>query len=188
MYARTVEDASIRLRELRQEEVQDLVLAGVALGSAVVATQVLPVLALPLFIGGLVVGGLAVRALWQRWDLVDRLAGESDAYAISEVHEYALRETTMERRRTFAALIRDGLGEPDSNYARGAVAADELEGLAADLEDEGLELDPASAVACQRLLSDPTESPLFNPALPSASLRERVRHIRSGFSARRLAA
>lgn len=188
MYARTVEDASARLHELRREEIQDLVLAGVTLGSAIVATQVLPALALPLFIGGIAVGGLAVRALWQHWDLVDRLAGEPDAYAISEVHEYALRETTMERRRIFAALIRESLGTPGSACARGTVAADELEGLAADLEDEGLDLDPASAVACLRLLSDPTESPFLDAALPSAILRERVRHIRSGFTSRRRAA
>lgn len=188
MYARTVEDASERLHELRREEIQDLVLAGVALASAVVATQVVPALALPLFIGGLSVGGLAVRALWRRWDLVDRLAGEPDAYSISEVHDYALRETTMERRRTFAALIRNTLGEPGSTCARGTVAADELEGLATDLEDDELALDPASAVACMRLLTDPTESPLLDPALPGDCLRQRIRHIRSGFTSRRHAA
>lgn len=189
MYARTVEDASARLHELRQQEIQDLVLAGVALGSAVAATQLLPTLALPLFIGGLTIGGLAVRALWRRWDLVDRLAGEPDAYAISEVHEYALRETTMERRRTFATLVRNILEEPGSACRpTGTDEADELEGLAADLEDEELELDPACAVACLRLLSDPTESPLFNPALPRGSLRSRVRRIRAGFTSRRLAA
>jgi hypothetical protein len=187
MYARTVEDASARLHELRQEEIQDLVLAGVALGAAVAATQLLPVLALPLFIGGLAIGGLAVRALWRRWDLVDRLAGEPGAYTISEVHEYALRETTMERRRTFAALIHNGL-EPGSACQPMLAEADELEQLAADLEDEELELDPACAVACLRLLSDPTESPLLNPAFPRESLRSRIRQVRSGFTSRRRAA
>jgi hypothetical protein len=188
MYARTVEDASAHLHALRHEEIQDLVLAAVALGSAVAATQFLPALALPLFIGGLAIGGLGVRALWRRWDLVDRLAGEPDAYVISEVHEYALRETTMERRHTFAALIRNSLDDRGHDCRTTTAEATELEGLAADLENEELELDPACAVACLRLLSDPTESPLLDPILPRDSLLARIRQIRSGFTPRRLAA
>jgi hypothetical protein len=37
-------------------------------------------------------------------------------------------------------------------------------------------------------LSDPAVSPLLNPVLPPENLRSRVFQIRSGFSARRLAA
>jgi hypothetical protein len=179
MYARAVEDAATRLRDLRREEWEDLGLAALALAFAVAATHVHPAFALPLFVGGLAVGARGVRALWRRWDLIERLAGERDAYVISEVLAHASRETTMERRRTFAALIRSSLSEPVE--ARGSAAAEELEALASELEDGELALDPASAVACTRLLSDVVGSPLLNLALTSEELRSRVRQIRSGF-------
>jgi hypothetical protein len=132
---------------------------------------------------------LGVRALWRRWDLLERLAGERDAYVISEVLAYASREATMERRYSFAALIRHRLGDASSTFdARVHAVADELEMLASELEDGELALDPASAVACMRLLSDCAQSPLLNPALPPEDLRSRVRQIRSGFRPRRLSA
>ncbi len=62
-------------------------------------------------------------------------------------------------------------------------AADELEALARDLDDRRLALDPASAVACMRLLTGIDGSPLFNSALPPEDLRSRVYQIRSGFKA-----
>jgi hypothetical protein len=142
----------------------------------------LPPLALPLFIGGLVVGALGARAMWRRWDLLDRLAGERDAHVIAEVLAFASREATMDRRQSFAALIRARLREATlAMDARVLAVADELVALASDLEDGDLALDPASAVACMRLLSDFPASPLLNPALPTEDLRSRVRQIRSGF-------
>jgi hypothetical protein len=186
MYARAVEDAASELRHLRWEEWGDFGLAGLSLSSAVAATAVYPALALPLFVGGLVVGSRGLRALWRRWDAVDRLAGESDAYVISEVLAYATRETTMDRRRTFAALIRSRLRKPLE--PRLEVVAEELDLLACELENAELWLDPASAVACMRLLSDFTSSPLLNSALPPQDLHSRVNHIRSGFRAERVAA
>ena len=149
----------------------------------------LPSLALPLFFGGLAVGALGVRALWRRWDLVDRLAGERDAYVLPEVLEHASREATIAKRQTFAALIRSRLSEPGPGFAaRVGAAGGELEALACELADGELELDPVCAVVCMRLLSDVAESPLLNPALPPDELRSRVRQIRSGFRRRRLAA
>jgi hypothetical protein len=187
MYARAVDDAAARLRALRQEELGDLGLAALALALACAATQVRPVLAVPLFLGGLVVASLGIRALWRRWDLVERLAGERDACVIPEVMTYASREATMERRHNFAAMIRNQLQQPGFPVVeRIAAAADELEALAFELDDAALELDPASAVACMRLLSDVAESPLLNSALPPEELRSRVRQIRSGFNPRRL--
>lgn len=181
MYARAVDDAGTRLKALRREEREDVALAGVTLGLAIAAAERAPSLALPLLIGGMALGALGVRALWRHWDLVDRLAGEPDAYAIAEVLAYAARETTMQKRQRFAALIRHHL-EPMSAERPNRVgdAAEELAALADELEDEALELSPASAVACSRLLAEPTESPLLNPALPRDGLRSSVRRIRSG--------
>jgi hypothetical protein len=182
MNARAVDDAALQLRELRREAWEDLGLGALALALAVAAAQLLPGLAFPLFVGGLAIGARGMRALFRRWDLVDRLAGEGDAYVISEVLDYASRENTMERRRSFAALIRAPLDDPAEDRLR--IVAEELEALAIDLEDGELELEPSCAVACRRLLSDLDESPLLNPALRPEELRSRIHHIRHGFGPR----
>ena len=103
MYARAIEEASSRLRELRQEEWQDLGLGALSIALALAATQVRPALAMPLFLGGVVVAVRGMRALWRRWDLVERLAGERDAYVIPEVLAYAAREATVDRRHAYAS-------------------------------------------------------------------------------------
>lgn len=188
MHARAVDEAAARLRDLRREGWADLGLAVLVLGLAVGATQVHPRLALPLLIGGFFALALGVRALWRRWELVERLAAEGDAYVILEVRDYASRETGMERRQRFAALIRSTLELSTAAAEQRLLAvADELEDLASELEDDGLTLEPASAVACHRLLSEPG-SPLFDPAVRDGELRSRIRRIRSGFRPRRLAA
>ncbi len=179
MYARAVEDAAFRLRDLHRDERNELVLGAVALALSLVATAVWPELAIPLFVGGLVLGALGVRAAVEHWEIVDRLAGERDAYVISEVHERAAREATMERRHVLADHVRSWLREPTPERIR--AAAPELEALAAELDDDGLTLDPVSAVVCVRLLTYP-ESPLLNTARPPEELRARVSQIRSGFA------
>jgi hypothetical protein len=182
VYARAVDHADTRLRELRQEGRGELGVAAAALAASVAATELLPALAVPLFIGGLVVGLLGVRAMWRRWDLLERLSGESDAHVISDVRAFASREATMERRHSFAALIRGRLGNARLvGDARLLAVADDLEALASELEDGDLVLEPASAVTCMRLLSDVAQSPLLNHALPAEDLRSRVRQIRAGF-------
>jgi hypothetical protein len=183
MYARAVDDAAARLQALREQERGELGLGVIALVLAVAATQVRPSLAAPLFVGGLGIGVLGLRALWRRWDLLERLAGERDAHVIPEVRAYATREATMERRKTYAALVRKELLRPERAVdPRVAAVADELEALAAELEDGDLALDPAAAVSCMRLLSDVAQSPLLNPARPPEELRSRICQIRYGFS------
>jgi hypothetical protein len=182
MYARAVDEAAIRLHELRREEWDDLGVGAIGLALAVVAAQVQPTLAIPLLLGSISMAVLGVRARWRRWDLVDRLAGDRDAYAISEVAAYASREAAIERRRGYAALIRRSLGERDTALrARLAPLEQELESLASDLDDEELALEPGSAVDCRHLLTEVADSPLFNPALPQEDLRSRIRRIRAGF-------
>jgi hypothetical protein len=183
MYARAIDDAAVRLRELRREEWEDLGLAGLALGLSVTATQFRPAFALPLFFGGLVVGALGIRALYRRWDLVDRLMGNQDAYVIPEIRGHASRMATVDCRRRMATSIRFTLAHPgDPVQARLHEMGAELEALAAELDDDGLVLDPARAVACLRLLNDYSESPLLNPGLPAEDLRSHVNRIRSGFT------
>ena len=188
MNARDVEETAAHLRDLHVVEWEDLGLAAFALGFAIAATGLWPPLAVPVFLGGLTVGALGIRALWRRWDLVDRLAGEPDAYVIPEILAYASREATMDSRGSMATTIRSivsGAGEP--NESRIAAVAEELEGLAEELEDVTCELDPASAVACSRLLHG-VRSALSDESVPVDELRARIRHIRTGFTARLLAA
>jgi hypothetical protein len=182
MYARAVEEGAARLRALRHEEWEDLGLGAVAIALALAATQVWPELALPLFVGGIAVGAKGVRAAWHRWDLVDRLAGHVDAYVIPEVLAYASRHASMERRRTYAGFIRCRLLASSDRISG---VAQDLEALAAELDDDSLDLDPVAAVACMRLLSEP-ESPFLDRAAPTDELRSRVLQIRSGFKPRPL--
>ncbi len=185
MYARAVDDAAERIRQLRREEWEDLGLGALALAAALVATQRLPALAFPLFVGGLLLGARGLRAFWRRWDMVDRLAADRDAQVIPDVRAYAVRETSMVRRRSFAALIGSWLREPGSQCsARVSAAAGELQALVAELLDADLALDPVCAVRCRRLLSDAEASPLLNAALPAEDLKSRVIQIRDGFTPR----
>lgn len=179
MYARAVDDAATRLRDLRHEEWEGLALGALALALSLGATQLRPAFAIPLFVGGIVVGARGLVATVRRWDLVDRLAGEPDALTIPEVLAYARREATMARRNAQAASLRrlDAAGGPA--WAAG-VLPPELEALAAELSDEALELDPACAVACAHLVCD-ADSPLFDPSTAPAVLRAHVDRIRAGF-------
>jgi hypothetical protein len=181
VYARAVDQADARLRELRQEERGELALGAAALAASLISTEVFPELTAPLFIGGLAVGLLGLRTLWLRWDLLERLSGERDAHVISEVRALAVREATMERRECFAALIRIRIREAELHSdARLLVVAGELEALASELEDPELTFDASAGVACARLLSDVARSPLLNQTLPAEDLRSRVCQIRSG--------
>jgi len=101
------------------------------------------------------------------------------------VRAFASREATLERRQSYAALVRGRLGEARLvGDVRVLAVVDELETLVSELEDDDLSLEPASAVACMRLLSDIGQSPLLNRSLPAEDLRSRVRQIRSGFGPR----
>ena len=185
MYAWEVDRTAARLRDLRLAELEDLALAGAALVAALLATALWPSLAIPLFLGGLAVGALGVRALWRRWDLVDRLAGEHEAYAIPEILAYASRSATRESRRSLAATIEGFAPEPGQpNAARLARVAEELDALVTDLENDELDFDPASAVACSRLVSG-VSGVLYDETVPADEVLATIRHIRCGFRPRR---
>jgi hypothetical protein len=185
MYARALQEAETQLVQLRHDELCRIALGAVALGASLAATAVYAPLVLPLFLGGLVVMTLGIGATWRHWDLVDRLADDRDAYLIPEVRAYAARDARMNRRLHNAQIIRAWIGQPDlPPETRIAAVAEDLEGLARDLEDADLELSPACALACRRLVSDPTVSPLLNAALPREELGRSIVRIRAGFTRR----
>ena len=170
-----------RLKDLRREEWEDGAVGAAVLALAVGASLVRPSLALPLFVGGLFLAWRAVVAGWRRWDLVDRLLVERDAYSIPEVRLRGEREASMANRRLLSRAIRSRLELAES--PRVAANADQLAALAEELADPQLDLDPACAAACSRLLGDEITSPLA-AALPADEVRSRLAQIRSGFRPR----
>ena len=180
MYARDIDDAASRLRELRADVWHSFALGAASVGGALAATEVAHELVLPLVLGGMFVAGRGMRALLERFELLETLLGQRDAYVIAEVRERALVEARPDHRRALAAYLRTWL---PAGERLGPVAA-ELALLAAELEDETLELDPACAVACKRLLCDPLTSPLLTPTGTAEDVRTRVRRIQHGFAPR----
>jgi hypothetical protein len=162
VYAWELQEAQDKLRELRLEEWGDLALTCLTFGLALGATQVSRALAGPLAIGALATVILAARAE---------------------------RSASMKNRYWPAASIRTLLAEPGyADRSRIQAKAGELDALARELDDPGLSLDPACAVACDKLLADGSVSPLFNRALPADDAVVGVRQIRAGFERREAAA
>jgi len=185
VYARALEETTVELRELRREEWWNLGLAALTFAVALGATQLLPALAVPLTVGGLAAAFLAARSFWRRWALVDRLLLDRDAYQIPDVRKRAERSATPENRHSLAKSIRFMLDQPScASAARVHALAGELAALARDLDNAELSLTPACAVACERLLTDGSVSPLLNPALPADDTGARLRQIRAGFDRR----
>jgi hypothetical protein len=83
----------------------------------------------------------------------------------------------MESRRALAQAVRTRL-TPAPGYAvteRVALAAEELESLASELDDETQWLDPACAVRCYRLLNNYADSPLLNTLVPAQNVEVWIR-------------
>ena len=189
MYARRVEEQSTELHELKHDELELAGLTVICFGLAL-AAHGRPMIALPLLAAGLAGSALAVRAYWRRWDLVDRLLLDREAYAIDEVRERAEHTALLENRRSFASSIRwrlehaGAFAEPDGRLLR---LVPDLAALAAELDDETLDLDPLRAVECERLLTDGLTSPLVAATASIDDAFASIRRIRAGFSPRGIA-
>ena len=170
------------MHDLRREEWEDFAVAVAAFALAVAASSLRPAFAFPLFLGGALLAFRAVLAGWRRWDLLDRLLVEPDAYAIPEVRVRAEQQASMANRRSLNRAIRFRL-ELGEN-PRVAANADDLAALAKELVDPQLVLDPVCAAVCSRLLTDEVGSPLINFELPADDLRSQLLQVRSGFRTR----
>src|SRR5262249_22187823 len=123
-----------------------------------------------------------VRAFWRRWNLIQELKREPDAYAIPEEHASAAKAVSMKNRHRLAGSIRSMVREPGLALAkRVAACTGELEARASELERPSLLLDPVCAVECGLLLTDGCESPFLNAALPAEDALTWIRRIRAGF-------
>lgn len=184
MVAREVEQAATELRHFRVGAWEHFGLAAVAFGLALAASQFAPAFGVPLLIGGIVSLALGVRDEVRRWDLIDRVVLDEDAYLIPAVRNRARQAATMKSRHALASSIRILLTRSDVPATRFEAVVEELEVLADELDDEKLLLDPAAAVACCRLIGD-VESPLRNPAVPAEDAHARIVRILAGFRAKR---
>ena len=106
MDARQVDEAAKRLRGLRAQTVEDLVLAAAAVTLALIASHYRPALAMPLLVGAFGVAFLGMRALVRRTFLVEDLAVDRDAFVIPDVHRFALRAASPDHRRQLACSLR----------------------------------------------------------------------------------
>jgi hypothetical protein len=131
-----------------------------------------------------------MRAFWRRWDLLDRLLLEREAYLIEEVGRRARHLAELDNRRSLAASIRWRLENASAlrdSTGRLHRLAPELAELARELDDESLELDPLRAVECERMLTDGTSSPLVDGLTPVEDVLARILRIRAGFAPRGIA-
>ena len=122
-----------------------------------------------------------------RRERIERLALDPSAYAIPEVARFGARVCALRERRRLAAFI-DAVvherGHPLELHlvVRVGRYAPQLETLASELASPAARVEPATAVACRRLLTRPVESPLYNPNLPEEDLRALLLRIRAGIS------
>lgn len=131
----------------------------------------------------------AVGVLWMRADrraMLTRLVAQGDALALPPVRAYA--EHLLDRRVVIAGglrhVVRSCCGvsgemtfvQPD----RVDVQWRRLERLAAAFADPAVDVQPASAALCVRMLREPTTSPLYNPRLPDEQLDRLLTTIERG--------
>jgi hypothetical protein len=184
---RDLEHAAHDLDRLRRRALQAAALAAAAGVVALLAGLLFAPLALAMAVGAVAEIVLAVGALYGRRQLVARLALQPAAYVIPEVAAYGTRAAELCQRARLAEWIVEVLaeaGSPHSLYLgeRVRVVAHELEALAHDLVSPVKSVEPVSAVACRRLLTRMTESPLYNPRLPLEDLQLALHGIRAGIA------
>ena len=159
---------------------------GAAAGVTALPALVLsPSAALALVAGGVFECAVALEAVHARRQLIARLALQPAAYELPEVAAYGTRAAEPSQRARLAAWIFEIIAEarsPHSLYLgdRVDLVAQDLRALAHELVSPVRSVAPESAVACRRLLTRMTESPLYNPGLPLEDLHLALHSIRAG--------
>lgn len=174
--------------ELRRRSRRVAECAALTLSAAVAAIFALafsPHVAIALGSGALLEALLLVDMEYRRRDLISRLALEDAAYVLPEVARYGLRSTQSQELNRLSAWFSALPAEarlPGNIYVQDRVesVARELEAIASDLRAPDVVVDPISAVACRRLLTQAVESPLYNARVPPDELRAALERIRRG--------
>ena len=186
MNARDVEMAAMKLETFRHHAVRWLVAGAAVLAIGIAAAPFSRTFAIAMGAGALLELSVAL-ALWlRRRERVERLALEPAAYAIPAVARFGDRLCGLSERRRLAASIRSLVGERQPLdvhlVVRAGRFAAQLEALARELAAPAAHIEPATVVACRRLLTRPVESPLYNPNLTDEDLQALLLRLRGGIS------
>jgi membrane glycosyltransferase len=184
---RDLEHAAEELRRRRRWSVSAVVLGAAAGAVALPALALSTPVALALAAGGVFECVVALEAVYARRQLIARLALHPAAYKLPEVAAYGTRAAELPQRARLAAWIFEIVAEarsPQSLYLgdRVDLVAQDLQALAHELVSPARSVAPESAVACRRLLTRMTESPLYNPGLPLEDLHLALHRIRAGIA------
>jgi hypothetical protein len=187
VWERELEHAADELRRRRRWGVSAAVLGAAAAVVALPALALSTPFALALAVGGLFECLVALEAVYSRRQLIARLALHPAAYELPEVAAYGTRAAELPQRARLAAWIIEIVTEarsPHSLYLgdRVDLVAHDLRALAHELVSPARSVAPESAVACSRLLTRMTESPLYNPGLPLEDLQVALHRIRAGIA------
>jgi hypothetical protein len=185
--AREVESAAADVESTGRRALRSLAVAAVAAAAAAALAPSSSGVAIGLGLGG---AAELIRAivLWlYRRERIERLALDPSAYAIREVARVGARFAAVSERRRLAGWIDSMVhdrGQPLELHLVGRAGkyAHQLEALARELAPPSATVEPATAVACRRLLTRPVESPLYNPNLPEEDLRALLIRLGAGIT------
>lgn len=182
MNARELERLRNELHSRRLSAIHAAALGATASVAALGSLWVSHRLAIVLSLAAAVEAALAAVVFRSRRERIARLALDRTAYALPDVARYGC--CCIRQRKQLARWLVEIVAEariPGNVYLSDRVAhfARELERLASELATSA-PIDPVSAVACRRLLTNGVESPLYNPRLPPDELLVALRRIRAG--------
>jgi hypothetical protein len=186
MNARDIEMAALEVERSRHRAVRWLSAGGVLAGIAIALLPCSTRFAVTLGCGA-VLEMLLAAVLWlRRRERIEQLALDPSAYAIPAVARFGARVCDLSQRRRLAASIRSMVDDrqPLDLHLVGRTGrfSEQLETLARELAAPAARVEPATAVACRRLVTRPVESPLYNPNLPEEDLRALLLRIRAGIT------
>ncbi|MEZ5102589.1 MAG: hypothetical protein R3C15_22895 [Thermoleophilia bacterium] len=186
MKALLVEHYLGRLRQARRYARQAFALAALTGIGALAATQVDALLATALALGAVLEVGLGVLARLRRRELLMSLAVDPTAYVIPDVRRFGDRLVSPRQRTGTARLLRTQIATPRRGRRplrqRVTEHRDELDRLARLLVARDVRVEPPAAALLVRLLTRPSESPLYNPRLPEADLGVALARVQAGIA------
>jgi hypothetical protein len=187
MNARDIDTASAQIESLQHRVRHCVIASGVVAGVAAAAVPFSSGFAIALGVGVIIQLALAGIVWLRRRERIEKLALEPAAYVIPAVARFGARIGALRVRRQLAtaihALVHER-GHPLELHlvVRAARYTNQLETLARELASPSARVEPATAVACRRLITRPVESPLYNPNLPEEDLRALLLRLRAGIS------
>jgi hypothetical protein len=181
-------DAERQLSDLSEQRTQRLVGAVALLGLAVAAAVFLPQLWIVLTAGAVAALITAAWAISRRQALLSALVQVREAYRVEAVSKAGLRFATPARRSRLAVGLRSIVRAAEGREGHPAYTAAAIEervlrrkerllAVAAALEGRAEELHPAGVAIVHRMLTRPSVSPLFNPALDEHILDDTLHRV-----------